>query len=198
VSRVIKPRVSTLEDCDLLIRLVAGDVRAFEVIYDRHSAQVFGLALHITRRRGAAEEATQDAFLTLWRTADRYDTSRGTLKAWLLSIVRNRSIDYLRREGRHARCLEIDDASVGRLEATERTDEQAITHEESREARQLVTGLPIEQRQVIELGYFTGLTQTEIAADIGVPLGTVKGRQRLGLTKMRRALRTPSDGALIR
>jgi RNA polymerase sigma-70 factor, ECF subfamily len=198
VVGVIKTAVSKLTDPDLVVRVIAGDVRAFEAIYDRHSAQVFGLALHVTRRQGAAEEATQDTFLTLWRTADRYEASRGTLTTWLLSIVRNRSIDCLRREGRHAHCLEIDEVLVDRLEASERTEEQAISREESRHARQLLTSLPTEQRQVIELAYFSGLTQTEIAANVGIPLGTVKGRQRLALTKMHRRLAILPAGALSR
>jgi RNA polymerase sigma-70 factor, ECF subfamily len=198
VEVVIKARASTLEDRDLVVRVVDGDVRAFEAIYDRYSIQVFGLALRVTGRHRAAEEATQDAFLILWRTADRYDMDRGTLKTWLLSIVRNRSIDWLRREARHDRELEIDDALVGRLEATQRTEDEAATHEESRDARQLLITLPTEQRQVIELAYFKGLTHTEMAAKIGIPLGTVKGRQRLALTKMRQQLTSPPEVGLSR
>jgi RNA polymerase sigma-70 factor, ECF subfamily len=199
---VIKVGISTLEDRDLVVRVVDGDVRAFEAIYDRYSAQVFGLAMHVTGRQSAAEEATQDAFLSLWRIADRYDIDRGTLKAWLLSIVRNRSIDWLRREARHDREREIDDARVGRLvgclEAAERTEEQAATHEESRHARELLIALPTAQRQVIELAYFEGLTQSEIAAKVGIPLGTVKGRQRLALTKMHQTLTSVPELALSR
>jgi len=195
---MIKGGLSTLEDRDLVARVVDGDVRAFEAIYDRHSAQVFGLAMRVTGRQIAAEEATQDAFLSLWRTADSYDTNRGTLQTWLLSIVRNRSIDWLRREGRHDRDFEIDDAPLGRLEAAELTEEQAATREESRHARRLLSSLPTEQRHVIELAYFKGLTQTEIAVKIGIPLGTVKGRQRLALTKMHQKLTSLSGVALSR
>lgn len=193
---MIKPRLSTLEDRDLVVRVADGDVRAFEAIYDRHSAQVFGLAMRVTSRHRAAEEATQDAFLNLWRTADRYDPSRGTLMAWLLAVVRNRSIDWLRREARHALDLENDDALLGRLEAPDRTDDQAVTRERARHARQLLVSIPPEQRQVIELAYFKGLTQTEIAVKIGIPLGTVKGRKRLGLTKMYQQLTTLPGGVL--
>lgn len=173
-----------MEDRELVIRVVDGDARAFEALYDRHSAQVFGFAMRITGRRRAAEEATQDAFLSLWRAADRWDGQRGTLTTWLLAMVRHRSIDWLRREARHDRDLEIDDDAVGRLEAAERTEEQVGAHEDARLARGLLTCLPLEQRQVIELAYFKGLTQTEIAVKVGIPLGTVKGRQRLALTKM--------------
>lgn len=174
------------------------DARAFEAIYDRHSAQVYSLALRVTGRQRAAEEATQDAFLTLWRSAAHYDASRGTLKTWLLSIVRNRSIDWLRRERRHYRDLEIDDVLAGRLEGPERTDEQAATREEARHTRQLLLSLPSEQRQVIELAYFNGLTHTEISAKVGIPLGTVKGRQRLALSKLHRELASVPEVALSR
>ncbi len=186
------------EDGELMARVAEGDVRAFEAIYDRYSAQVFGLAMHVTGRQRAAEEATQDAFLSLWRTAGSYDQNRGTLRTWLLSVVHNRGIDWLRREARHDRDLEIDDARVARLEAAERTDEQVASREESRNARQLLTSLPIEQRQVIELAYFIGLTQSEIAAKVGIPLGTVKGRQRLALRKMHREITSFPELALSR
>jgi RNA polymerase sigma-70 factor, ECF subfamily len=198
VECVIETECSALADCELAVRVIDGDVRAFEAIYDRYSAQVFGLAMRVTGRRRAAEEATQDAFLSLWRTAGSYDQHRGTLKTWLLSVVHNRSIDWLRREARHDRDVEIDDARVGRLEAAERTEELAAAREESRHARQLLISLPAEQRQVIELAYFGGLTQSEIAAKVGIPLGTVKGRQRLALTKMHHELTNLPEPALSR
>ncbi|MDQ2897436.1 MAG: sigma-70 family RNA polymerase sigma factor [Actinomycetota bacterium] len=181
-------RLANLEDHDLVRQAADGDVQAFEAIYDRYSSQAFGVALRVTGCRRAAEEATQDAFVGVWRAARTYDMSRGTLKAWILSMVRNRSIDSLRRTARHNRDLGIDDARVGRLEAAERTEDQVASREESRDTRQLLLCLPTNQRQVIELAYFKGLTQTEIAEHIGAPLGTVKGRQRLALTKMHRTL----------
>jgi RNA polymerase sigma-70 factor (ECF subfamily) len=184
-----KAQLNRLDDHKLVLRVATGDVRSFETIYDRHSAQAFGLAMRITGRPRAAEEATQDAFLGVWRAARSYDTSRGTLKTWLLSMVRNRSVDLLRREARHDRGVEIDDALVDGLETTERgTEEQVTDREDARETRRLLVGLSDDQRQVIELAYFTGLTQSEIAAKVGAPLGTIKGRQRLALTKMHREL----------
>lgn len=181
-----------------MVRVVAGDLRAFEAIYDRYSVQVFALAMRVTGRRRAAEEATQDAFLNLWRNADSYDADRGPLGTWLLSMVRNRSIDWLRREARHGRDVELDEVLEGRLEAPERTDEDVLAREESRCCRRLLASLESEQREVIELAYFKGLTQTEIAAQIGIPLGTVKSRQRLGLTRMHQLLTTVPDGVLSR
>lgn len=188
MEHVIEIGINAPEDYELVSRVVEGDVRAFEAIYDLYSTQVFGLALRITGRRRAAEEATQDAFLGLWRTAGSYDRNRGALKTWLFAMVRNRSIDWLRREARHDRDLEIDDARVARLQAAERTEEQVATREESHHTRRLLTSLSSEQRQVIELAYFNGLTQPEIAAKVGIPLGTVKGRQRLALAKLHRSL----------
>jgi RNA polymerase sigma-70 factor (ECF subfamily) len=192
-----KARTPPVEDDPGLIRAVAGgDVRAFEAIYDRHSGQVFGLALRITGRPRAAEEATQDAFLSLWRTASSYDVTRGALSTWLLSIVRNRSIDWLRREARHDRDLEIDDALVERLQAADCTEREVADREQSRHARELLAGLPSRQRQVIELAFFNGLTQSEIAAKLNAPLGTIKSRQRLALTKLHQALIGPRELAL--
>lgn len=193
-----RAQLTKLEDHDLVLRAAAGDVRAFEAIYDRYSSQAFGLAFRVTGCRRVAEEATQDAFIGVWRAARSYDTSRGTLKTWILSMVRNRSIDCLRREARHNRDLEIDDALVGRLEAAERTEEEVANREQSRHTRQLLLCLPTNQRQVIELAYFKGLTQTEIAANVGAPLGTVKGRQRLALTQMHRKLTGRPEVALTR
>lgn len=189
-------QLRTLDDQELVLLIADGDTLAFQTVYDRYCAQAFGLAMGVTSRRRAAEEATQDAFLSLWRTARSYDPHRGTLRTWLLSVVRNRSIDWLRREGRHDRDLEIDDARVGRLEAAERTEEQVAARDESRHARQLLVSLPTEQRQVIELSFFKGLTHTEIAERVGIPLGTVKGRQRLALEKMHRTLTQAAEVAL--
>jgi RNA polymerase sigma-70 factor (ECF subfamily) len=182
-------QLNRLNDHELVLRVAGGDVPSFEAIYDRHIAQAFGLAMRITGRRRAAEEATQDAFLGVWRAARSYDMSRGTFKTWLLSMVRNRSIDVVRREGRHDRDVEIDDALVDGLASAERgTEEQVSDREDARDIRQLLLGLSDDQRQVIELAYFTGLTQAEIADKVGAPIGTIKGRQRLALIKMHREL----------
>jgi RNA polymerase sigma-70 factor (ECF subfamily) len=189
-------QLTELDDNELVLRVARGDVRAFEAIYDRHSAQVFGLAMRVTGRPRAAEEATQDAFLGVWRAAQSFDRRRGTFKTWILSMVRNRSIDLVRREARHDRDVEIDDTLVERLEAAERTEEQVVDREESFHARQLLVSLPEDQRRVIELAYFSGLTQTEISTKIGIPLGTVKGRQRLALKKMHRILTLGPELAL--
>jgi RNA polymerase sigma-70 factor (ECF subfamily) len=193
---VTRAPAGTISDHDLILRVADGDGRAFEAIYDRYSSRAFGLAMRITNRHRGAEEATQEAFLSLWRTARNFDAERGTLNTWLLAMVHNRSIDWLRREARHHGNLVIDDARVAQLEAVERTEEQVADREATLRARQLLTSLPREQRQVIELAYFGGLTQDQIAAKLEIPLGTVKGRQRLALTKLHRRLSGSPELAL--
>jgi RNA polymerase sigma-70 factor (ECF subfamily) len=175
---------ASLDDAELMARVAAGDSRAFEEIYDRHHVDAFSLAFRITRRRSAAEEALQDAFLYLWRTARRYNPERGTLRTWLMAIIHNRSIDALRRGARHDRQVALDGDVVDRLEAPDRADDQVADLDEARRARELLTTLPDSQREAIELSFFGGLTQLEIAGHANVPLGTVKGRMRLGLEKL--------------
>jgi RNA polymerase sigma-70 factor (ECF subfamily) len=184
-------------DDELALLVARGNVQAFEAIYDRYSSQAFGLAMRLTYHRRAAEEATQDAFLGLWRSAASFDQNRGTLSAWLMSMVRHRSIDWLRREARHDGSVEIDEGLIAGALATEHPYELAVEREQARLTRELVAGLPTEQQRVIELAYFEGMTQYEIAAEVGVPLGTVKGRQRLALTKMHRALVGPRGAASV-
>jgi RNA polymerase sigma-70 factor (ECF subfamily) len=190
-----RPQIDRVDDHALVLRVADGDVRAFEAIYDRYSAHAYGLAIRVTGRRRGAEEATQDAFLNLWRTAHRYDPERGTVRTWLLWITRNRSVDWLRREARHNRNVELSDVLGEQLESTECMEATVAEREQSTHARQMLGSLPAEQRQVIELAYFKGLTQTEIAAKVKIPLGTVKGRQRLALAKLQRALAGPATVA---
>jgi RNA polymerase sigma-70 factor, ECF subfamily len=181
-------QLKSVDDLDLVLRTATGDVEAFEALYRRHRADVYRAALRVTRRSRAAEEVTQDTFLGLWRTANRYDPNRGTLKTWLQIAARNRSIDWLRRESRHERDLKIGDEAFEPLVASDCTEDDVANEENSRETRELLAILPAEQRQVIELAYFGQLTHTEIAKRVGIPLGTVKGRQRLALTKLHRRL----------
>ena len=173
-------------------RVAEGDARAFEVVYNRHHVEAYSLARAITRTPGGAEEATQDAFLALWRKASTFDAECGTLAAWLFALVRYRSIDWLRRGGSRAAMLDLTEDAAERLEHPERTDDQVLVSDAHERARRMLEELPPEQREVIDLAYFAGYTQTEIAARVGVPLGTVKGRARLGLARMRAALERDS------
>jgi len=166
-------------------RVAEGDSRAFEAIYDRHHRQAYALARRITGGDGGAEEVTQDAFLALWRGASKFDPERASLSTWFLALVRHRGIDWLRRGAARPRLRGLAEGAAERIEAPERTEEQVMAIQEHDRALRLVAELPPEQREVIRLTYLAGYTQTEIAARVGVPLGTVKGRARLGLSKLR-------------
>ncbi len=162
------------------------DAEAFEVFYDRHGGAAFSLAYRILGDRSAAEDCIQEAFISIWRSGGKFDPTRGSVRSWTLSIVRNRAIDALRSKAGKAPKLTFDDDAI--LEARpseERTDDQAILHETASEVRGALSQLPEEQSKCIELAYFGGFSQSEIAAMLMLPLGTVKGRMRLGLEKIR-------------
>jgi RNA polymerase sigma-70 factor (ECF subfamily) len=168
-----------------------GDSAAFEVVYDRHSGAAFSLAYRMCGTRAAAEDVVQESFLSIWRSGARYDRMRGSVRTWVLGIVHNRAIDSLRRNNVHDRRRASDEGLEERFEARERTEVEVAQRDEAREVREALTGLPSEQSRVIELAYFGGFTHTEIADIIGAPIGTIKGRMRLGLEKMRGRLEAP-------
>ena len=175
-----------LADEDLMPLMARKDAAAFEVYYDRHGGAAYSLAHRIVGDPQAAEDVTQEAFLSIWRSRARYDPTRGSVRAWTLGIVRNRAIDALRREGGRAPKLDHDDdAALQREAAPERTEAEALRRETARQVRGALGALPTEQSQVIELAYFGGFTHSEIARMLKMPLGTVKGRMRLGLEKIR-------------
>jgi len=178
----------TLADEDVMQFVRRGDARAFEVIYERHSSAAFSLAYRMMGTRSGAEDVTQDAFLSLWRSGGRYDRARGSVRTWVLGIVHNRAIDALRRSTVHSKRRAGDEGIEERFEARERTDVEAARREESGTVRTALASLPADQSQVIELAYFGGFTHTEIADMLEAPVGTVKGRMRLGLKKMRSQL----------
>jgi RNA polymerase sigma-70 factor, ECF subfamily len=165
-----------------------GNASAFEVIYERHSQAAFSLAYRMAGSRGVAEDVVQDAFLNLWRSGARYERTRGSVRTWVLGIVHHRAIDALRRSFVHERRRASDEGLEETLETGERTDVEAARHEEAATVRTALGHLPAEQSQVIELAYFGGFTHTEIAEMLQTPVGTIKGRMRLGLEKMRHAL----------
>jgi RNA polymerase sigma-70 factor (ECF subfamily) len=185
-------RRATDTDERLMARVAEGDVRAFEAIYSRYHRQAYWLAGRIAGPAGA-EEATQEAFISLWRGAASFDPARASLRTWLYTLVRYRSIDALRRERHRAEHQERSEDALERVEAPERTEEQVLAIQEYDRALHLVSELPPEQREVIDLAYVGGYSQTEIAARVGIPLGTVKGRARLGLLKLRHAAQRESS-----
>jgi RNA polymerase sigma-70 factor (ECF subfamily) len=178
----------SLADEDLMQLVRSGHAPAFEVIYERHSQAAFSLAYRMAGTRGVAEDVVQDAFLSIWRSGARYERTRGSVRTWVLGIVHHRAIDALRRSFVHERRRASDEGIEERLETGERTDVEAARREEAGTVRAALGHLPSEQSQVIELAYFGGFTHTEIAAMLDTPVGTVKGRMRLGLEKMRHAL----------
>src|SRR5436190_609522 len=177
-----------LADEDLMQLVRKGESAAFEVVYQRHATAAFSLAYRMVGTRNAAEDVVQEAFLSLWRSGARYDRARGSVRTWVLGIVHNRAIDALRRSVVHDRRRASDEGIEERFEARERTDVEAARNDEAQGIRQALTTLPAEQSRVIELAYFGGFTQTEIASMLDTPIGTIKGRMRLGLEKMRAQL----------
>ncbi len=174
-----------LADEDLMQHVRRGEPVAFEIVYERHSTAAFSLAYRMTGNRNGAEDVVQEAFLSLWRSNARYDRTRGSVRTWVLGIVHNRAIDSLRRSVVHDKRRASDEGIEERFEAKERTDVEVARRDEAREVREALTTLPREQSKVIELAYFGGFTHTEIAKMLDTPIGTIKGRMRLGLEKMR-------------
>jgi RNA polymerase sigma-70 factor, ECF subfamily len=176
-----------LADEDLMPLVRRGDARAFEVIFERHSGVAFSLAYRMCGQRSLAEDVIQEAFLSLWRTGARYERGRGSVRSWVLAIVHNRAVDAL-RSGARARVGSTEAGAADQLEAPVRTEVEVARRDEARSIREALDGLPPEQSRVIELAYFAGFTHTEIAQMLETPIGTVKGRMRLGLEKLRASL----------
>jgi RNA polymerase sigma-70 factor (ECF subfamily) len=169
----------------LVARLRERDTDAFATLYDRHSRLAFGLAYRIVGEPSAAEDVVQEAFLSLWRQAESFKPERSAARTWLLSIVHHRAIDRIRRVS----AREVSDAAFEGM--PERADESTnVEHEvsvsmDAAQVREALDTLPREQQQAIELAYFSGLSHSEIARKLDVPVGTIKGRLRIGLQKMR-------------
>jgi len=178
-----------LADEDLMTLVDRRDPDAFAVLYDRHGGAAYSLAHRIADDPAIAEDVTQEAFISVWRSGARFDAARGSVRSWTLGIVRNRAIDALRRVSGSAPKLNLDDDALLESQTSEElTDSEAIRRETSRRVRGALRELPDEQSEVIGLAYFGGFTHTEIAEMLGMPLGTVKGRMRLGLEKIRNTL----------
>src|SRR3712207_532680 len=181
-------QLANVADEELVERVRAGDTHAFAAIYDRHSSAAYSLAYRMCGRQSAAEDVVQEAFLSFWRASARYDAQRGSVRTFLLGIVHNRAIDALRRATVHDSRRASDEGIEERFAAADRTDAEVARRGEAAEVRSALDELPADQQKVIELAYFGGFTHTEIAEMIQTPLGTVKGRMRLGLEKLRSSL----------
>ena len=184
-----------LADEDLMQLVRRGKAAAFEVVYERHASAAFSLAYRIVGTRNGAEDVSQEAFLSIWRSGARYDRGRGSVRSWVLGIVHHRAIDHLRRATVHDKRRASDEGMEERFEARERTDTEVARRDEAQTVRRAMETLPADQCQVIELAYFGGFTHTEIADMLETPVGTVKGRMLLGLKKLRDRL---GEGAVMR
>lgn len=173
---------------------------AFEAFYDRHSRAAYSLAYRIVGEGARAEDVTQETFMGIWRSSSVFDPLRGSVRSWLLQIVRNRSIDELRRNASPTAILNSDDeAALDETPGPQRTDSEVLGRERTAELDSAVRELPPEQYQVIRLAYFGGFSQAEIADMLDTPLGTVKGRVRLGLEHLRRCVdRAPGLEEVLR
>jgi RNA polymerase sigma factor (sigma-70 family) len=178
------PPLAHLSDEAVLALVARSDDDALAELYDRYGRQAYALALRVLRDAALAQDAVQDAFLTAWRTAPSFDPLRGAPSTWLLTIVHRRSVDVVRREDRR-RAAPLDDAPVSSGDAT---DEAAEVRAERRRVQEALAVLTPPEREAIELAYYAGLSQSEIAERLGVPLGTVKSRMFAGLAKLRDAL----------
>jgi RNA polymerase sigma-70 factor, ECF subfamily len=174
-------------DRETMERLSGGDLGALERLYDQYGAMSFSIAYRITGDRASAEDVVQEAFLGAWRNAARYADARGSVKTWLLSIVHHRAIDAIRRR-RPTSELPETEANIPATLVMPDTWAEISASLDRDSVRAALDTLPAVQRNAIELAYFGGLTQTEIAQRTGVPLGTVKGRMRLGLDGLRAAM----------
>jgi RNA polymerase sigma-70 factor (ECF subfamily) len=198
----IAPRGTAASDADRtdrawMERLATGDLGALDRFYEQYGAMAFSVAYRITGDRSAAEDVVQDAFLGAWRNAARYADSRGSVRTWLLAIVHHRAIDAIRRR---RPTVELPDSEATLPDTLTLPDTWADV--ELRLDREAIVaalgGLSYVQREAIELAYFGGLTQTEIAERTNVPLGTVKGRLRLGLQALRGTLLPPDAKDQVR
>ena len=176
-------------DARLLRRMAARDRAAFAELYDRFAAPLHATALRIVNDRAEAQDLVHDVFLTLWDKAADFDDARGSAFAWAVTLVRNRAIDRVRSRRRRGELLGASvPADLGYEESTATAHETAALGDQARAVRAAVAALPAEQQRALELAFFSGLTQQEIAEKLSEPLGTVKARIRRGLLKLRDAL----------
>jgi len=172
-------------DSALVERMMAGDENALTALYDRYSGMIFAMLLRILRDRHAAEEVLQDLFFQLWRGAARFDANRGTLPAWLMVIGRNRAISRLRRLSTQEIVEDVESWPANAVPSSVNIEDETQRSLLMEKLRAALAALPAEQREAVELAYFEGMTQTEIAARTGSPLGTVKSRVRTAMQSLK-------------
>lgn len=186
----------------LVSAIAGGDERALSTLYDRHAAVVMGVAFRMVRDEGEAEAILLETFAQLWKEAPRYDPARGSVATWLVMMARSRALDLIRTATRQSRfaSMSVDDAPDSALAADDLFSNPSRATE-ARERRSAIAtalcALPASQRVAIELAFFEGLSQTEIATRLAEPLGTVKTRIRLAMTKLRQLLAAHGDEAIV-
>ncbi len=179
-----------LDDLELHRRLSAGDRSAFDELYRRYSPSAFGLAYRLTGQQVLAQDVVHDSFLALWRAPEAFDPARGAFRTFFLSLVHHRAVDTVRREERLRKRTEraANLEPVTGEDVAEGVVDEASLGNRRKEVHEALGGLPPEQRQVLEMAYFEGLTQVVIAERLGIPLGTVKTRTLAAMRKLRRVL----------
>jgi len=182
--------IESLGDEEVMHLVAGGNPRAFELLFDRHGGAGFSLAYRMVGDRVTAADISQEAFLSIWRSRHRYQADRGSVRTWVLGIVHHRAIDALRRNLVHERRRSSAEGIEERFEAPERhrTDVEAARREDAGNVRSAIATLPDEQSRVIQLAYFGGFSHSQIAEMLEMPIGTVKGRMRLGLAKLKQRL----------
>ena len=182
-------------DGTLHSRMCTGDRGAFEELYRRYAGAAYGLAVRVCGQQALAQEVVHDSFLALWRAPEAYDPARGAFRTFFLSLVHHRAVDAVRREERlrrrTERALNLED-TVGE-DVAEEVVEEAFLASRRKEVREALRGLPPDQRRVLEMAYFGGLTQARIAEALDIPLGTVKTRTMAALRKLRTLLTTDEE-----
>jgi RNA polymerase sigma-70 factor (ECF subfamily) len=186
--------LSPAADRELVARAASGDERAMSDLYDRYGTVLYTVAYRVVGERADAEEVVVEAFAQAWRDASRFEAGRGSVAAWLTMIARSRALDLVRARGRRDKLAASaavggPDAAPAASTARESPADRAEEEERRRVVRQAIESLSPPQRQAIELAFFEGLSQSEIAARLNEPLGTVKTRVRLGMQKLRESLR---------
>jgi RNA polymerase sigma-70 factor (ECF subfamily) len=180
--------LSSSDDLAIVRRLAGGEAEAISALYDRYAPTLLAVARRILGPAGEAEEVLQETFLQAWHQAERYDPARSSVSTWLILIARSRALDRFRSRDARGRAA-VAAAAEPKPEPSDRAEANVLHAERRKRVRAVLSELPAEQREVLELAFFEGLSQTEIATRTGAPLGTVKTRALLGMKKVRQALR---------
>ncbi|HVD25632.1 MAG TPA: sigma-70 family RNA polymerase sigma factor [Gaiellaceae bacterium] len=180
-SRIEEPRSARRSDEEVLAAIAGGDDQGLAELYDRYGRLAYGLAYRVLHDQALAEDAVQDAFLAIWRSADGYRRERAKPSTWILTLVHRRAVDLVRREDLR-RAEQLDETPEA---AATSVPEEADLREKRTAVQAALRELPQDQRQALELAYYGGFTQSELAEQLGVPLGTIKSRMFAGLTRLR-------------